>query len=92
MLTLWVQEEPINMGAWRHIAHEFRNHEILPVCRQASGSPATGLLSIHRKTQEEIIQKVFRKCVCDRKLNIVVFNALTAATGKKSLNSTGILI
>lgn len=68
MLTLWVQEEPINMGAWRHISHEFRNHEILPVCRQASGSPATGLLSIHRKTQEDIIQKVFRKCVCERKL------------------------
>ena len=68
MLTLWVQEEPVNMGAWRHIQHEFKDHKIIPICRQASGSPATGLFKIHRRTQEEIINKVFRKCECDLKL------------------------
>ena len=67
MITLWVQEEPGNMGPWRHIHHEFRNGEIIPVYRQPSGSPATGLLKLHQLSQEEIIGKVFRKCECDLK-------------------------
>lgn len=65
MLNLWVQEEPINMGAWRHVSHEFRDYEIFPIARQASGSPATGLSKIHNLQQEEIIGKVFRACVCE---------------------------
>lgn len=67
LITLWVQEEPGNMGPWRHINHEFRNGEIIPVYRQPSGSPATGLLKLHQLSQEEIIGKVFRKCECDLK-------------------------
>ena len=67
LVTLWVQEEPENMGPWRHILHEFKGHEILPVCRQPSGSPATGLLKVHQISQEEIIAKVFKKCVCELK-------------------------
>jgi 2-oxoglutarate dehydrogenase E1 component len=65
LITLWVQEEPGNMGPWRHIQHEFRNREIIPVFRQPSGSPATGLLKLHQISQEEIISKVFRKCECE---------------------------
>jgi 2-oxoglutarate dehydrogenase E1 component len=65
--TLWVQEEPGNMGPWRHIQHEFRNREIIPVFRQPSGSPATGLLKLHQLSQEELIGKVFRKCECELK-------------------------
>ena len=65
MLSLWVQEEPINMGAWRHVAHYFHNFEIFPIARQASGSPATGLVKIHQMQQQEIIGKIFRKCECD---------------------------
>lgn len=67
MITLWVQEEPGNMGPWRHIHHEFRHGEIIPVYRQPSGSPATGLLKLHQRSQEEIIGKVFRKCECELK-------------------------
>ncbi|MBN1790678.1 MAG: 2-oxoglutarate dehydrogenase E1 component [Bacteroidales bacterium] len=67
LIKLWVQEEPGNMGPWRHIHHEFRNGEIIPVYRQPSGSPATGLLKLHQLSQEEIIGKVFRKCECDLK-------------------------
>lgn len=66
MLNLWVQEEPENMGPWRHVRDEFRDFEIFPVCRAASGSPATGLAKIHAKQQGEIIGKVFRECVCER--------------------------
>jgi 2-oxoglutarate dehydrogenase E1 component len=65
MLNLWVQEEPINMGPWRHVSHEFGNIEIYPIARQASGSPASGLSKIHLMQQEEIIGKVFRECVCE---------------------------
>jgi 2-oxoglutarate dehydrogenase E1 component len=67
LITLWVQEEPGNMGPWRHIHHEFKHGEIIPIYRQPSGSPATGLLKLHQISQEEIIGKVFRKCECDLK-------------------------
>ncbi|QQS50398.1 MAG: 2-oxoglutarate dehydrogenase E1 component [Bacteroidota bacterium] len=65
MLNLWLQEEPINMGAWRHVRDEFKNIEVSPICRQASGSPATGLNKIHQVQQAELISKVFRECVCE---------------------------
>ena len=67
MLILWVQEEPINMGAWRHVRDEFKEYEIFPISRQLSGSPATGLTKLHLISQEELIYKVFRKCVCELK-------------------------
>ncbi len=65
MLNLWIQEEPSNMGAWRHVKHHFEETEIYPICRQSSGSPATGLFKIHQVQQKEIISKVFRECVCE---------------------------
>ncbi len=67
LLTLWVQEEPGNMGPWRHIQHEFRNTKIMPVYRQPSGSPAAGLLRLYQISQEEILGKVFRRCECELK-------------------------
>ncbi len=67
LITLWVQEEPGNMGPWRHIRHEFGERQIIPVYRQPSGSPATGLLKVHQIGQQEIISKVFRKCDCNLK-------------------------
>ncbi|MBN1116780.1 MAG: 2-oxoglutarate dehydrogenase E1 component [Bacteroidales bacterium] len=65
MLNLWLQEEPANMGAWRHVQEEFKDIDIYPICRQPSGSPATGLFKIHQKQQNELISKVFRECVCE---------------------------
>jgi 2-oxoglutarate dehydrogenase E1 component len=65
MLTLWVQEEPENMGAFRFVKSYFP--EIEPVTRIASGSPAVGLNALHIIAQEEIITKVFRKCNCNLK-------------------------
>ena len=65
VLTLWVQEEPLNMGAWKYVSQYFPHLEILPIGRQISGSPATGLVKIHQLQQEEIISKVFRNCVCE---------------------------
>ena len=65
MLTLWVQEEPENMGAWYYIRNALKDTEIIPVTRQPSGSPATGLFKLHEISQKEIIDKVFRECTCD---------------------------
>jgi 2-oxoglutarate dehydrogenase E1 component len=65
MLTLWVQEEPENMGAWYYIRNALKDVEIIPVTRQPSGSPATGLFKLHEISQQEIINKVFRECSCE---------------------------
>jgi 2-oxoglutarate dehydrogenase E1 component len=65
MLTLWVQEEPENMGPWYYIQNKMKEYDVIPVSRLASGSPATGLFRIHEIGQEEIIEKVFRECTCE---------------------------
>ena len=65
MLTLWVQEEPENMGAWYHIRNALKDTDIIPVTRLPSGSPATGLHTLHTISQAEIIDKVFRECTCE---------------------------
>lgn len=65
MLTLWVQEEPQNMGAWNFVEKHLKAFDIEPVTRLASGSPAVGLNKLHIIGQEEIIRKVFRRCDCE---------------------------
>lgn len=65
MLNLWVQEEPENMGAWYYIQNQMKAYDIIPVMRQASGSPATGLHKLHELSQQEIVDKVFRECTCE---------------------------
>ena len=65
MLTLWVQEEPENMGAWYYIQNQMKDYDVIPVTRQPSGSPATGLFKLHEISQQEIIDKVFRECTCE---------------------------
>ena len=74
LLSLWVQEEPENMGPWRHIQQAMSDLRPEPVTRQPSGSPATGLHQVHLMGQEEIIQKVFRRCDCELKIFTVDSN------------------
>ena len=68
ILTLWVQEEPENMGAWTFINRMMPEHHIVPLARLASASPATGLAKLHTLGQKEIIDKVFKACHCEKKL------------------------
>ncbi len=68
MLTLWLQEEPENMGAWNYIRSMLPDKKLIPVARIASASPATGLTGLHTVGQEEIINKVFKKCHCELNL------------------------
>lgn len=62
--VFWVQEEPINMGAWRHI-RVFYGQMMLErfpfshITRPPSASPATGSSSSHKKEQELILKEAF---------------------------------
>lgn len=85
LVTLWVQEEPVNMGAWRHVQDEFKDYEIYPIARLSSGSPATGLAKIHQLQQSEIIGKVFRECVCEKQLSYCGLQCKDGATQKRVL-------
>ena len=62
---LWAQDEPENMGAWSFLNRVFRDVNLLLVSRPASGSPASGLLELHRKRLNKILDKVFRQCDCE---------------------------
>ena len=68
LLHLWVQEEPENMGAWNYIRSKMPDVDLLPIARLASGSPATGLNGLHVIGQNEIVNKVFKACHCERQL------------------------
>ena len=68
ILTLWVQEEPENMGAWTYIHNKMSQYHIVPVARLASASPSTGLAKLHVVGQNEIVNKVFKQCHCHKKL------------------------
>jgi 2-oxoglutarate dehydrogenase E1 component len=62
--NLWVQEEPMNMGPWHYIHHEFKDVPLKVISRPASGSPATGLSKFHALRQKKIVDKTFGICDC----------------------------
>lgn len=64
---VWAQDEPVNMGAWSYLTREFTHVPFLLVSRPASGSPASGLLELHKKRLSKILDKVFRQCDCELK-------------------------
>jgi len=58
--TIWVQEEPQNMGAWSFILREFPEIGIDDViARKKSASPATGYAKHHQAGQASIVAKAF---------------------------------
>jgi len=77
---LWVQEEPMNMGAWYFIKNELAHLHLEGVYRLPSGSPAVGLHELHYHQQEEIIDKVFKPCTCELKN---LYCGLQCKTGKE---------
>ena len=54
---VWAQEESQNMGAWTFMEPRLRalGQELAYVGRDASSSPATGSLRIHRREQDELV-------------------------------------
>jgi 2-oxoglutarate dehydrogenase E1 component len=58
---VWVQEEPVNMGAWRNSRHRFERNlppgvELSYVARPTSASPATGSFGFHQKEEQKLIE------------------------------------
>ena len=56
----WVQEEPINQGAWKFVEDRFNaclKSPIQPIARPESPSPAAGMHSIHAAEQEDLINR-----------------------------------
>lgn len=53
----WVQEEPRNMGAWRHLQMRFKGFFANVVCRPESASPATGSPGSHKREQRALIEE-----------------------------------
>ena len=56
---VWVQEEPMNMGAASFLRMNLDVLEFSMIARHASAATATGFSKVHAKEQEEIIQKAF---------------------------------
>lgn len=56
---LWVQEEPLNMGAATFLRMNLKNINFNIISRPSSASTATGYAKIHAKEQLEIIDKAF---------------------------------
>ena len=62
---IWVQEEPLNMGAWNYLRPRLRNltDDQLPihyVGRPESSSPAEGSSAAYRANQQALIEQAFK--------------------------------
>jgi 2-oxoglutarate dehydrogenase E1 component len=63
--VIWVQEEPLNMGAWNFMhprLRELLTHDGLPliyVGRPESSSPAEGSSTLHRINQQALVEQAF---------------------------------
>lgn len=56
----WVQEEPRNMGAWRHLRHHFNRSApkgigIEYIGRDSRAVPATGVPAVHKREEADIV-------------------------------------
>ncbi len=58
--TVWVQEEPQNMGYWSFIQREYPKGIDEVISRKISASPATGYTKNHNEIQTKIIDKAFQ--------------------------------
>lgn len=58
--NLWVQDEPVNMGAWPYISRDFPQLGLEVVARRESASPAGGLMSQHINRQQAIVDQIFK--------------------------------
>lgn len=65
---IWVQEEPLNMGAWQYMAMNFTDIKWEVIARPASGAPATGSSKRSANQQIAIIEKAFSKSTTTTKV------------------------
>jgi 2-oxoglutarate dehydrogenase E1 component len=60
---IWVQDEPSNMGAWQHVQRFLPDVPFELISRQASASPAVGLMFQHNSRLKIILDLVFQEKV-----------------------------
>lgn len=61
--VIWTQDEPANMGAWQHIQRFLPDVPFELISRQASASPAGGLMHQHNTRLKKILDTVFKEKV-----------------------------
>ncbi len=59
--TLWVQEEPENMGPWPYLLRDAQEFGFRLISRRASASPASGSPKRFENRQRAILDQVFEK-------------------------------
>jgi len=58
--TVWVQEEPENMGAWYFMLARLNGKlNLKGIARKNSASPATGFKKVHMQEQDAILTRAF---------------------------------
>jgi 2-oxoglutarate dehydrogenase E1 component len=58
---MFIQEEPENMGPWRHVERYIRQLNPKYIGRDEAASPATGFAKRHASENEEIMTSIFGK-------------------------------
>ena len=56
---LWAQEEPENMGAWSYMAMNFKEVNLIGICRPASAAAAEGSKKLHEKRLDHLYERLF---------------------------------
>ncbi len=56
---VWMQEEPLNMGAWQHVRQNLADKNIRPIGRKLSASTASGFKKVHDRQQEALVTAAF---------------------------------
>ena len=61
---IWVQEEPVNMGAWSYISRQLTEYKLIVAARPEAGSPAGGSIYLHNLRQRRLVEKAFGEDTC----------------------------
>jgi 2-oxoglutarate dehydrogenase E1 component len=57
--VIWAQEEPENMGAWAFMAMNYKEGNLIGICRPASAASAEGSKKLHEKRLENLYNRLF---------------------------------
>lgn len=61
---IWLQEEPVNMGAWSYLLRVAScSIRFRVIARPESASPATGSHKAHEREQQQLVQRAFEKAI-----------------------------
>jgi 2-oxoglutarate dehydrogenase E1 component len=66
--VMWVQEEPLNMGAWSYMKLHFgdsisERYKFTKATRSESASPSTGSMAAHKLEQRDLMEAAFEGIV-----------------------------